>query len=239
MVRLVTAAARLSEAGLSAYAIIGGVAVSARLQHTHRATADLDAVVDDLTVPPALEVISQLPNARPDPDSPHRVIVEDIKVEIQGTQPLRPGDLAGLTEKQTLYVGAHRYALDSATAMTLIARDADVQATVPVATPAALLAMKLHAIQDRRPAGGIDKRASDAWDIYRLLLDLDRTGQIRQELLALDPPLRAAVAAALRKVFVDQARQTAGWLRAGDDTMASVRAAELEALADPVLNVID
>lgn len=161
MVRLITAAARVSEAGLGAYAIIGGVAVAARLQKTHRATADLDAVVDDLVLPPAIEVISHLPGARPDPDSPHRVLVEGIKIEIQGTAPLRPGDLAGLTDKQTLYVGAHRYALEHATPVTLVAADGDVRATVPVATAGALVAMKLHAIEDRSPAGGIDKRGSD------------------------------------------------------------------------------
>ena len=239
MVRLVAAAARLSEARIGAYAIIGGVAVSARLEQTHRSTADLDAVVDDLTVPPAIEVISMLPTARPDPESPHRIFVEGIKVEIQGTEPLLPGDLTGLTEKQTLYVGAHRYALESATAVTLVAGDADVRATVPVATPGALVCMKLHAIQDRSPARGMDKRASDAWDIYRLLLDLDRTGDVREEIRDLDPLLRSAAAAALRKVFVDRAHQTSGWLRAGDDTMASVRAEELEALAVAVLTAID
>ena len=117
---------------------------------------------------------------------------------------------------------------ESATPVTLLARDSDVRATVPVATAGALLAMKLHAIQDRRPAGGLDKRSSDAWDIYRLLLDLDRTGAVRQELAELRQPLRRAVSAALRQMFVQQSRRTAGWLRAGDETMATVSAEELE-----------
>jgi hypothetical protein len=128
MVRLITAAARLAEAPLGPYAIIGGVAVSWRLGQAHRATADLDAVADDATPPPAIEVLSQLPSAEPDPDSPHRVVVEGIKVEIQGTEPFRPEQLDGLTDKQT------RYALESATPVTLLARDGDVRATVPVAT---------------------------------------------------------------------------------------------------------
>lgn len=203
MVRLITAAARISEAPIGPYAIIGGVAVTARLGHAHRATADLDAVVDDLSRPPAIEVISRLPTAEPDPSSPHRIVVEGIKVEIQGTEPFGPADLEGLTEKQTLYVGAHRYALESATAVTLMAGDAHVRATVPVATPGALVAMKLHAIQDRRPSSGVDKRAGDAWDIYRLLLDLDRTGRVRQELRGLTTPLRLVVAAALRRTFLE------------------------------------
>jgi len=135
--------------------------------------------------------------------------------------------------------GAHRYALESATPVTLLARDGDVRATVPVATAGALVAMKLHAIQDRRPAGGLDKRASDAWDIYRLLLDLDRTGDVRRELAGLRQPLRRAVSAALRQVVVQQSRRTAGWLRAGDEAMATVNAEELEALAQAVLATTD
>ena len=46
--------------------------MSARLNQAHRATADLDAVVDDLAAPPAIDVIAQLLNARRDPDFPHR-----------------------------------------------------------------------------------------------------------------------------------------------------------------------
>lgn len=238
-VRLITAAAGLAEAPLGPYAIIGGVAVSCRLGQAHRATADLDAVVDDASPPPAIEVLSQLPTAEPDPDSPHRIVIEGIKVEIQGTEPFRPEELDGLTDKQTLYVGAHRYALESATPVTLLARDGDARATVPVATAGALVAMKLHAIQERRPVGGLDKRVSDAWDIYRLLLDLDRKGDVRRELAGLQPALRRAVSAALRQVFVQQSRRTAGWLRAGDEAMATVNSEELEALAQAVLATTD
>ena len=98
MARLITAAARLAEAPLGPYAIIGGVAVSCRLGQAHRATADLDAVVDDASPPPAIEVLSQLPTAEPDPDFPHRILVEGIKVEIQGTEPFRPEELEALAE---------------------------------------------------------------------------------------------------------------------------------------------
>ena len=43
------------------------------------------------------------------------MLIDGIKVEIQGTEPIAPADLDGLTDKQILYVGAHRYALESAT----------------------------------------------------------------------------------------------------------------------------
>jgi hypothetical protein len=54
MIRLVRAAASVASASLGQYAIIGGVAVSARLNQAHRATTDLDAVVDDSTPPSAI-----------------------------------------------------------------------------------------------------------------------------------------------------------------------------------------
>jgi hypothetical protein len=190
MVRLVRAAAKLTEARLGSYAIIGGVAVSARLGQAHRATADIDAVVDDLTPPPAIEALLDVPGVQADPTGAHRVLIDGIKIEIQGTEPFTPADLDGLTDEQILYVGAHRYALESATAMTLVAQAEQIRATVPVATPGALFAMKLHAIEDRRPAAGLDKRAGDAWDLYRILLDLDRTSTVRDELAAI--PLRSA-----------------------------------------------
>lgn len=158
MVRLVRAAAKVADANLGSYAVIGGVAVSARLGQAHRATADIDTVVDDLTPPPAIEALLDVPGAHADPTGAHRVLIDGIKVEVQGTEPFTPADLDGLTDKQILYVGAHRYALDSATPLTLVAQAEQARATVPVATPGALIAMKLHAIEDRRAGGGLDKR---------------------------------------------------------------------------------
>lgn len=239
MALLVRAAARVAEAGLGRYAVIGGVAVSARLGQAHRATADIDAVVDDATPPPAVETLAELPHAEADPSGPHRVLIDGVKVEIQGTEPFEASDLDGLTAKQILYVGAHRYALDAATPVTLVAEVGGAQATVPVATPGAIVAMKLHAIEDRRPSGGMDKRAGDAWDIYRILLDLDRDGSVRRELAALQQPLRQVVAAAGSRILVDRAARTVSWLKAGDERMARVTVQDLRSLAEPVLAALD
>jgi hypothetical protein len=133
MVRLVRAAAKLAAADLGGYAIIGGVAVSARLGQAHRATADIDAVVDDLTPPPAIETLLDVPGGRADLTGAHRVLIDGIKIEIQGTEPFTPANLDGLTDEQILYVGAYRYALESATAMTLVARAEQIRTTIPVA----------------------------------------------------------------------------------------------------------
>lgn len=239
MAPLVQAAARVAEAGLGRFAVIGGVAVSARLGQAHRATADIDAVVDDATPPPAVETLLELPQAEADPSGPHRVLIDGIKVEIQGTEPFEPSDLDGLTDKQILYVGSHRYALDSATTVRLIAEDGGAQATVPIATPGAIVAMKLHAIEDRRPSGGMDKRAGDAWDIYRILLDLDRDGTVRQELAALPWPLRQVVVAAGARILIDRATRTISWLKSGDERMAGVSVEDLRSLAEPALAALD
>jgi len=235
MVALVGAAAKVAASAIGRYAIIGGIAVSARLGQAHRSTADLDTVVDDVTPPPAVEALLEVPGARPDPTGAHRVLIDGIKVEIQGTEPIAPADLDGLTDKQILYVGAHRYALESATMVTLVAQSEKIRATVPIATPGALLAMKLHAIEDRRPSGSLDKRAGDAWDIYRILLDLDRTGAVRDELAAVSPTLRRVVAETTRRILIDQATRTVSWLKAGDERMAVITPEELQALAEPIL----
>jgi hypothetical protein len=166
---LVAAAARLEAARLGRFAIIGGVAVNARLAGgQHRATADLDAVVDDETAPDALEVLANLEDSEWDPTAQHRIYVGGTKIEIIGTQVIRDGDLDDLQDLEVLFVAGHRWALESATPLTLISSDSENRATVPVAEVGPLLAMKLHAIQDRRGTR-FEKRSGDAWDIYRLL----------------------------------------------------------------------
>jgi hypothetical protein len=238
MVRLVRAAAKVADANLGSYAVIGGIAVSARLGQAHRATADIDTVVDDLTPPPAIKALLDVPGAHADPTGAHRVLIDGIKVEVQGTEPFEPGDLEGLTDKQILYVGAHRYALESATAVTLVAQADQARATVPLATPGALFAMKLHAIEDRRAGGGLDKRAGDAFDMYRMLLDLDLGGGVRDELIALPLPLRQVVADTAERILVERAARTVSWLKAGDERMAAITAEELKALGQPVVAAI-
>jgi hypothetical protein len=55
-------------------------------------------------------------------------------------------------------------------------------ARVDVATSAALIAMKLNAIRQRRGATAI-KRGSDAYDMYQLLARLDVDGNIATALV--------------------------------------------------------
>jgi hypothetical protein len=56
----------MSSADLGPYAIVGGVAVAARLGQAHRVTRDVDTVVDQDHVPTAIAVLQALPSATAD-----------------------------------------------------------------------------------------------------------------------------------------------------------------------------
>lgn len=233
---LVRAVNALAGAGLGRYAVVGGVAVTARLGRAHRATVDVDTVVDETTPPDAVEALLRLPDAKRDPSGAHRVLVGGTKIEILGVGPVGEEDLDGIPDKDALFVAAHAWALDTATPLTIVATDAgSVQATAPVAMPAALVAMKLHAIEDRSASRGQEKRAGDAWDIYRLLLDRDADGMISRYFAEASPTLRRLVAEAADRVLVRGAARTRSWLAAGDATMATVTIDELRYVGDRLL----
>lgn len=239
MVGLVGAVAAIEAANLGRYAIVGGLAVSARLHRAHRATADVDTVVDESEPPDAVEALLALGDTRRDPTASHRVYVGGTKVEVLGVGQLTAADdLSWATDGDALFVLAHRWALDTAKPLRLIAGDdPQVEATAPFATPAALIAMKLHAIESRSAAGR-DKRAGDAWDLYRILVDLDHGGSVTAAILTAPPALRPLIAAAVDRVLVTGADRTRGWMRAGDDVIASVSAEELRLVALPLLDAL-
>lgn len=235
VVGLVRAVGALSDAGLSRYAVVGGVAVTTRLGQAHRATADVDTVVDETAPPDAVDALLERPDTHRDPTADHRVLVAGTKVEILGVGPLRADDLDGVPDEDALFVAAHVWALDTATPVTILAAsDPETVATARFATPGALVAMKLHAIQTRSSSGR-DKRAGDAWDLYRLLVDLDADGAVRAELRSASTPLRRLIIEAFDRVLVAGAARTSGWLRAGDDQMGRVTGAELRYLGETVI----
>lgn len=61
---LVRALAQMSSVDLGPYAIVGGVAVAARLGQAHRVTRDVDTVVDQDHVPTAIESCCRGPRSR-------------------------------------------------------------------------------------------------------------------------------------------------------------------------------
>lgn len=234
---LVRAVHALTAAGLTRFTVIGGVAVAARLGRVHRATTDVDTVVDETSPPEAIAALLAIEGAERDPTGRHRVRIAGTQVEIIGVAPLGPGDEIGLTGRERLFVGAHAWALETATPLRLATTAGD-DVVAPFATPAALVAMKLHALVDRRPGGPLEKRSGDAWDIFRILLDLDHDGGVSAELALMPSWLRSEVRATLRRTFVEEARATTAWLRAGDDRMAAISADELRLVAGPVVDVL-
>lgn len=236
MVELVRAVGVVAAAKLGRFAVVGGVAVTTRLATAHRATVDVDAVVEEGPAFSAVEALLTTPGTMRDPERAQRVWIHGTKVELLGVAALDDRDLEGIPANDALFVASHAWALDTATHVTVATGGADgVQATAPFATPAALVATKLHAIEDRRPAGGVDKRVSDAFDIYRLLVDLDGDGAVRGAFGEAPPTLRALVRAAAERVLVTNAGRMQGWLRQGDPTTAAVTADELRYLGRPLV----
>jgi len=229
---LVQAVGALASAGLGRYAIVGGIAVMGRLGQAHRATIDVDTVVDETAPPDAVEALLRQPGATVDPTNERRLLMARTKIEILGVGPVNEEELAGIPDNDALFVAAHAWALDTATPLTLVA--GDIRVSAPVAGPAALVAMKLHAIEGRS-AWGRDKRAGDAWDIYRLLLDRDAGAEIRLTLAAASTTLQVLVARATDRVLVRSAARTRSWLAAGDASMAAVTVDELRFVGERLL----
>ncbi len=198
MAGLVRGVAALAEAGLDRHAIVGGVAITARLGRAHRSTIDVDTVV----------------------------AVDD-------------SDLDAIPAKDALFVASHAWALQTATPCTFVAEAHSVlRATAPVATPAVLVAMKLHAIEDRHPSRAHDKRAGDAWDIYRLLIDCDGDNAVRGALAGVAPNFRGLVRDGAGRILVSGAGRTRGWLQAGGEEMAAVTADELRLVGEQLVSAL-
>jgi predicted nucleotidyltransferase len=235
---LVRAVARMSEADLGRWAVIGGVAVAARLGQAHRVTADVDTVVDQDRSPAAIAVLKALPSATTDPaGGPHRLRLEGTKVEVIEVGHVPPSaDLHELTDRQRLFIASHSWALATATPLT-VASDGPgaMTATAPFATAAGLVAMKFHAIQDRS-GDSQAKRAGDAWDLHQLLTLHNRTGALAAALREAPEELTAAVLQAAETVLVAGATRTRAWLRTSGGVQATIGADEIRSLGQQLLD---
>jgi hypothetical protein len=229
--RLVHATARLASADLGPHALIGGLAVMCRLATAHRATQDVDTVTET-TVPSAVEVIASSVGA-PDPSNPNRVLVEGVNVDVIDTESFRYEDLEGVEPDDRLFVVSHRWALDTATETEIVA--GTETASIRVATPGSLVAMKSGAVLGGRPQEP-RKRASDLYDLYRLVLEYDRTGGIGNALLAAPFGLGHLVADALRSRVLDEPERAVRWLLGGGPEMSAVTPDDLRDVLGPVVD---
>lgn len=228
--RLVQATARLGEADLGPHALVGGLAVMCRLAAVHRVTQDVDTVVET-TTPTAVEVITSSVGM-PDPSHPARAIVDGVKIDVIDTESFRYDDLDGVGPEDRLFVISHRWALETATNTEIAAGRAT--ARIRVATPAALVAMKSGAILRGRPRDP-RKRASDLFDVYRLLWEHDRAGAIAGSLGGAPFGLGRLVGQALQGRVVEQPERAVRWLVEGGAEMDVVTPDDLRDVVGPLV----
>ncbi len=240
---LVRAAALVVGHSPAPTAVIGGLAVTCRLATVHRATADVDLVTGEPEVAVGgTSVADSLVAAgvarRHLGDPANRVEVAGARVEIIETAPISPEEAADIEpDRARLFVLAHRWALETATPCTITVQGTDATAVVPVATPAAIVAMKLHSIQDRHD---LAKRASDAWDLYRLLdanlADPEFAGSFRNAPTGLVPLIEAGI----DRLFRQGVTQTRRWIMTYGDPFWAALATEdaLDQTADAFLTTL-
>jgi len=214
-------------------AVIGGLAVACRLAVPHRATGDVDVVSDEpavVTEGGAAENLVAARIARRDDDGDVvRVFVENTKVEIIETTALDPDDVASVEpDMARLFVLAHRWGLESATPLHIRVAGSEVEIEVPVARSASLVAMKVHAIQDRHDDL---KRASDAWDLFRLIGLTSAEPDFSRDFANAPDGLVELVGDGIERVFRADVTRTRRWIRAYGDA-AWVTAMSDEALAE-------
>jgi len=141
------------------FALIGGLAVIARLGQPHRATNDVDTVTDD-----QLGLFDALTAAGLDRRGDSVMLDADLKL-----------DVIDVSEGDADYLpfATHRLAFDTRTAVELVIRPGhggpSVSATVDIARPCALLAVKLGISEGIGRQRDPRKVGSDAFDVARLL----------------------------------------------------------------------
>lgn len=177
--------------------VIGGLAVVCRLSRPYRATSDLD-IVDRRPAdgPNQLELL--VAASRPGTNPTGAVVTTpmgEVNVDVLEVSDLHfhplPEDPSG-----RLYVLAHAWAADTASAVVLRAQGAPERA-VAVAEPGPLIAMKLQSTFDR----GSAKEGTDLLDIVRLTLDRQAGPIARQQLSAADDQMARDVEAHVQWCF--------------------------------------
>jgi hypothetical protein len=167
--------------------VVGGIGVSIRLALADvrlRATADVDVVAR-----------GESPTALTGTEA------SGAPVDVMTTFPLDDDGVAGLSPGEHLFVAAHRWGLESAEPVRLIAGPATT--TIGVARPAPLVAMKAHAIGFGRPARRATKRAGDLHDLFELVSAYDVTGGLRSALATAPWDLGSLVGDVVRRELLE------------------------------------
>ncbi len=204
----------VDQAGLSDWALIGGLAVMVRLENAHRPTRDIDTLSRQVDPEPKLTLLGIAERATPT----GVVLADGTKVDVIGVDPRLDLDALPEDVHQRMFVLSHWWMAETAEVVTLSLFDQAenhgeiiARCTLRRARPAALVAAKLQSIETRRGAMAT-KRESDAYDAYRLLR-ANHPDEIAEELSGGPADLGSWCATYLESLFVDRCGQTARWLR--------------------------
>jgi hypothetical protein len=161
------ARAVLATPGLPAVALVGGLAITARVSAAgaiHRATRDIDLVTEYRAPDPeVVELVAAAQGAAGD-----HLAVDGITVDIIPTASVDDADLHGQEDPHRLFLAGHRWAFETAADEQLAVPDGTPLA-VRVATPAGLVAAKCHAVGYPSSVRRMTKHGSDLLDVFRLV----------------------------------------------------------------------
>lgn len=217
--------------------LVGGLAVAVRLTVPERATQDLDSAFDAPRRGPstATLLLSSGQDGVAAGDRRDRVVIDDVVVDVIDVLPLDHYSLELAGADDALFAAAHRYAIDTAEPVRLTAGRASTE--VLVATVPALVATKLHAANYRSQ---VNKKATDLFDLHRLLSQHDQGGRVATALAAAGDPLPRLLVETARAVFVERLDDGARLLRShGDQIVAAVDEEDLAAVGEVFLAVLE
>lgn len=240
MVRLVGAIPLVQEM-LGQPVIVGGLAVMCRLRNAHRVTEDLDALLRrQAGAASGLEILAAA-GATGMNEVGGEIATDRGPVRVDILE-LRAGDLdrAFTDATDRLEATAHQWTLQTAAAVHIRATtdpfavetdEQACQATVLVARPGPLVAMKLKASVDRSTA----KTATDLLDVVRLVTDPHTAAAVLDEFEQADTQLRTDVALHAELQFETHASRTRQLIRglgspAPDGALIDAAAAFLEGM---------
>jgi hypothetical protein len=188
--------------------LIGGLAVLCRVGAPHRATVDLDALTRNLgAFDPTLQRLALSASGGGQYVMPGHLDLDVIDVAPQSAEELidalvGAGPDAQLSDLELNVVG-HTWAHDAATPMSISVLDEDgvplvLDVTRLVASTAGLVVMKATTVP-LRVSSRPEKRASDLYDLARLLTRAEGAAELQRAPTA----LRVPVLASLSGWFVD------------------------------------
>ena len=237
---MVTSLSALTEmVPIDDFAVIGGLAVLARLEGAHRVTDDLDTVAtqrgDAMSGVEAVLV----------PPGPNGFLI-GTKVDCSSVGDVAAADLAFSSlpedDQDRVFVLCHRWALDTAEVVTVSAEQAGavvVRVRCRFAIPGSLVAMKLQSAP-RRKGATIHKAGGDYLDIFRLASHPSLTDSIASSLRMAPHDLTSWCRQEIQRSMIDEAMRTVGVIvRSGVGELGVPTAVQLQRTGLALIERID